>query len=371
MKNHQDIGQHLDPAVLAKLTQIEDVRSAPVEALVRLFREEIPAGSLPERGFQVDPRSGIRVLYSASRAVRPHDNRAEHDVPTVQEKPCAICEGRTTGVVDVAPLSEGFTFINKNLYPAVFPFEGFVAEAQDAFGLHFLQWTSSIHTHDWHNMPIADLVIVLGRLAALEAALMFADQHPPAGGMHFLVIKNFGHSVGASLAHGHQQILWTNVAPGIAGQHRRFEAAQGERFSAFVLRQTSDELVVRDYGPAVLLVPPFMRRPYQMMLVIKETTRRHLTELAPQELEALAQGWHDATRALHHIMPAMGREVAYNIIGGNGAGGGLYFELLPYTQEMGGLEHLGLYICQETPGRAAARLRSVMDEPDPSAAREA
>ena len=33
-----------------------------------------------------------------------------------------VCQGETTGIIDVAELSEGVTFINKNLYPALYPF---------------------------------------------------------------------------------------------------------------------------------------------------------------------------------------------------------------------------------------------------------
>jgi hypothetical protein len=59
-------------------------------------------------------------------------------------------------------------------------------------------------------------------------------------------------------------------------------------------------------------------------------------------------------------MPQVGRELAYNVIANNGPGAGLYFEFLPYTQEIGGVEHLGLFVCQELPARAAARLRDLV-----------
>ena len=46
----------------------------------------------------------------------------------------------------------------------------------------------------------------------------------------------------------------------------------------------------------------------------------------------------------------------------NGPGAGLYVEFLPYTQETGGVEHLGLLVCQELPERAAARLREILSK---------
>jgi hypothetical protein len=65
---------------------------------------------------------------------------------------------------------------------------------------------------------------------------------------------------------------------------------------------------------------------------------------------AVADGWHDAMRAMHIIMPGIGRETAYNVVTYNGPGTGLYFEFLPYTQENGDFEHLGLTVCQADPG---------------------
>jgi len=60
------------------------------------------------------------------------------------------------------------------------------------------------------------------------------------------------------------------------------------------------------------------------------------------------------------IMPAIGREPAYNILTNNGPGAGLYFEFQPYTQEFGGFEQLGLLICQADPFQAAGHLRHLL-----------
>jgi galactose-1-phosphate uridylyltransferase len=105
-----------------------------------------------------------------------------------------------------------------------------------------------------------------------------------------------------------------------------------------------------------------MRRPYDMLLIIKDVRKRYLHELDVNEIAAVADGWHDAIRAIRAVMPSIGREIAYNVVTHNGPGAGLYFEFLPYTQEIGGLEHLGLYICQGTPEDAARRLRALLNE---------
>jgi len=355
--------QELNRGVLETILEARDVTSLSVEALVDLTREGI-VDYLPDGIWQVDPRNGDRILFHSSRGRRPHDNAPEGDTD-IPERPCAICEGRTTGIIDVADLSEGFTFINKNMYPILYPFE----KAGTAAGLHFLQWTSSQHEQDWHNMILEDRVVVMERLAALEETLLVGgDQLPAAKGTneasdatrYVVIIKNYGHLVGGSLIHGHQQIAFSNVMPRHFEDNVRYEREHGETFSAMMIRETSEALIVKDYGPAFLVVPPFMRRPYDMMLLLKDVSKAYLHELERAEFEAVAEGWHDAIGAIRKVMPGVGREIAYNVVTNNGPGAGLYFDFLPYTQEIGGVEHLGLFVCQELPEKAAEHLREIV-----------
>jgi len=78
----------------------------------------------------------------------------------------------------------------------------------------------------------------------------------------------------------------------------------------------------------------------------------------------VSSGWRDAVRVFQQIMPLLNREIAYKIITYNGPGAGLYFELLPYTQEKGGLEHLGISISHADPFHAAEQIRSLLDQSD-------
>lgn len=373
--------QRIDRQALERITQARNIEALSARELVELFRaEEGMADYLPHGAWEVDPRSGDRVLFNTSRARRPHDNRpASSDEADASgaERPCVICQGNTTGVVDVAELSQGFTFINKNLYPILYPLPvdrvGRAGSAErTACGLHFLQWTSSLHDRDWHNMPVADCTVVMRRLAALERMLLsdawdfLCHPDPEAdrlGGPGFvLIIKNYGRLVGGSLAHGHQQIAFSTVAPRRMLDNERFEREHGEPFSAFLLRENPAPLTVRDYGPAVLLVPYFMRRPYDMLLLVKDTGKKHLFELTAAELAAVAAGWHDAIRAMRWIMPRIGREIAYNVVANNGPGAGLYFEFLPYVQEIGGVEHLGLFVSQGDPEDVATQVRRYLEQ---------
>jgi len=61
-------------------------------------------------------------------------------------------------------------------------------------------------------------------------------------------------------------------------------------------------------------------------------------------------------------MSDFGKETAYNIITNTSAG--IYFNFLPYTQEFGGFEHMGLYLCQMTPQQAVNKIHAVLEKKD-------
>ena len=355
--------------LLKAIQEAEDIEALSIDQVTRFFLdEEVITRFAPDGICQIDPRNGDRIIYNSARAKRPHDNRPK-DSESGQvdsEKECLICQGKTTRVIDVKDLSEGFTFINKNLFPIFYPsgngeLDVVVDEKKQknassyrVQGFHFLQWTSSHHDKDWHNMPLADCVTVMRRLAVLEKK-MLRDSNKFVS-----IIKNYGRLVGGSLAHGHQQIGVSNVMPNRCRQNKQFKDQYGETFSAFLLRENPLELVIKDYGPAVLITPYFMRRPYDMFLILKGTGKSYLHTLNDAEYAAISEGWHDAIKIMMHIMPQIGRETAYNVITHNGPGAGLYFEFLPYTQEMGGFEHLGIYLCQCNPQQASESARKVL-----------
>ncbi len=377
--------QQLSQENLAPLLEAENLEELSFVQLANLFsREKGISNFIPDGTFQIDPRNHDRVVFNSSRARRPHDNRPDGIELDVLEKDrkCVICQGETTGVIDLADLSEGFTFINKNLYPVFYPlttiddypadFGGgnLGSEGRVAHGFHFLQWTSSLHDRDWHNLPGEDRVVVMKRLAALEERLLYGfralQSNSSPGGEEYdgyvSIIKNYGHLVGGSLVHGHQQIVFSNVMPKRTHDNWRFQQERGETFSAYMLRENPTELLIRNYGPAVMMVPFFMRRPFDMLLLVKDTSKRYLHELNRDEIRAVTDGWQDAIQVMLRVMPRIGREVAYNVTTNNGPGAGFYFEFLPYTQEIGGLEHLGLIICQGNPGDSAEQIRAILSE---------
>ncbi len=375
--------QRITKDILKTILQTDDVTTLGADELIKLVEEEKGLEAfLPDGACQVDPRNGDRVLFNTARARRPHDNRAEEKSAAAQ-RPCVVCQGKTTGVVDVVELSEGFSFINKNLFPMLYPVskdeqavnrEGISAPAsaaaEKALGVHLLQWTSCAHEHDWYNMPIDDLALVMQRLGRLEEKLLSSggDFMPdnqewgdkPGRRGYVCIIKNWGAPVGGSLAHGHQQIALSRNLPRGFLDNYRFEQREGVKFSEYMLKNNPRELELRDYGEAVLAVPYFMKRPCAVMLFMKDSSKRYIHELTASEQRAAAQGWHDATALFHNLMPRMGRETAYNVMTYNGPGAGLYFEFIPFTQETGGYEQLGLYVCQGNPFDTARQLRELL-----------
>jgi UDPglucose--hexose-1-phosphate uridylyltransferase len=361
---------------LDAVTEIPDVGDASYDDLARAVSEhpEIP-DNRPLSRAAVDPRTGERVVFCTARARRPHD----HDRPTSPADPreCIVCSGKTTSVLDRASLTGGDeTFINMNLFPIVYPGDGepfpsgaetVGLEGERAGGIHFLQWSSTRHDRDVHNMPPEDVAILLERLARLEkvclhdsAGLMPEVSHGHHG--YFSVIKNVGRMVGGSLLHGHQQMIHTSMRPRRVEENAGFLVRHGEPFARHLMRENPADLTVMSYpGGARLVVPWFMKRPLDMILALDgPSDRENLHDLDAGERLSLARGLVDMTRAVTRLMPRLGREVAYNVVVHTGPVGALYVEILPYMQERGGYESAGIIICQGEPHDTAEMIRGVL-----------
>ena len=353
----------------------QEIETISLTDLLAYFKKEQPQNRVsPNFRFSVDPRSMESIIYNPARAKRPH-NYSNHKIKkTTGREPCPICAGETTGIIDLAPLSDGYTFINRNLYPVIQPPDlsgnAQAADRNRLWGFHLVQWTSSIHDQDWHNMAEEDCLIVMSRLAAAEKKLRSAaleingklspGNDPSLDGPYISIIKNAGSAVGGSMEHGHQQILVSNLAPRRSLENQRFEKKNGITFSEHLQDSNPSELLLRDYGDAALLVSKYMRRPLEMILALKDTKKSYLHDLDENELLAISRGWKDGTRAIRKLMPEMDKEIAFNVVTHNGAGTGIYFEFLPYTQETGGFEQLGLAICQADPLRTAEQIRMIL-----------
>lgn len=354
--------------LLRELLVSQLIDTVPLNDFMQYFLKAQRNGISPQIKFSVDPRSDEPIIYNPARAERPHDNSDQSVNKKIMRETCPICAGETTGIIDLADLSDGYTFINSNLYPAIRPpdFVGSHLSKDHSlpWGFHLVQWTSSVHDQDWHNMMEADCVIVMSRLAAAEKKLIDVGREikdQSGDEVYISVIKNSGAAVGGSLEHGHQQILLSNLAPRRLIDNQRFVEKKGKTFSEHLQVTNPAELLLYDYGEAVLVVSQYMRRPLEMILALKDTGKSYLHQLDERELLAVSRGWMDASRIFHNLMPDYDREIAYNFITHNGPGAGLYFEFLPYTQEQGGFEQLGLTVCQADPLKVADQIRMILE----------
>ena len=64
---------------------------------------------------------------------------------------------------------------------------------------------------------------------------------------------------------------------------------------------------------------------------------------------------------MRQALASIGRHVAYNVVVHTGPGAGIYVEFLPYSQEVGGYEQAGLWICQASPIDTAQQLREMIE----------
>lgn len=367
---------------LAKI-DFEDVGKVDFEDIINnVTLDPSIAQRKPLSHYQVDPRSGDRVVYSEARAKRPHDNvDVAGDGKPGASKGCVVCEGKTTGIIDTAPISEGFTFINKNLFPVIYPFETgsagqdlsenpFTRTGHPAVGSHFLHWSSNLHNSDFHNMGQEDVLVVLDRLCALEQKLLHSPgsglplSHKLPDGDHYGyigTIKNVGRLVGGSLAHGHHQIVHTNIKPRRVEEDEGFRQNFGQNFSDYILRENPAEYTVKEYGHGVaLIVPYFMRRPLHAMIVVGDNSNAYLHHLGKETRHSFCLALRDVSRAVAELMPRLDRELAYTWIIHEGDIGGMYVEVLPWTQEMGGYEQLGIFLCVNTPETTVKHYRELI-----------
>lgn len=340
-------------------------------AIELLNRQDGIGHFLPDGVYGVDPRNGEATLFNQSRARRPHDNTpgsAGSGANTTGSdfEPCSICAGDTTEIIDTAELSDGFTFINENLYPIVHPEsqappDDWVAEEYGghSLGLHFIQWTSSRHDVDWPALDPGDRARVLDRLAALEYRLLTLPGYP-AGERHVSIIKNVGRLVGGSLNHPHQQIVLSSAVPRRVGENRAFAERTGRTFTEFLRRENPSELTIARLQTGRFLVPYFMRRPYNLLYALDDLRPSRLSETSAAQRRDLGLAMAMGMRMTQVGLDLLDREEAYNVVFHLGPGTGMYLEFLPRSQEDGGFEQLGLSACQSSPFLVARALREVV-----------
>jgi len=356
---------------LFELTEYEDISKVSYQQLVRSIIEDKAdiAKFKPDNICSIDPRTLERVVYSEKRRRRPHEIKSSLSIKDTSATSCPICEGRTTRVIDRTSLSSGYTFINKNLFPILYPENSssiyplvkndkLAALKKKAWGLHLVQWSSTEHTKDLHNLPPFDVAIILTRLGVLEEKLLHAsDSKMPEtflhkGKPHFGyagIIKNYGANVGGSLGHGHQQIVHMNIIPAKIEMDMNFIKKTGKSFVQFILNKNPSELTLYEDESLRILVPYFMKRPLETIIAFKNPHLSYLHDLNKEEVSELALSLTRLLKATINLMIKMDIEPAYNLLFHTGSIGEMYIEVLPHTQIYGGYEYSGIYVCQGSP----------------------
>lgn len=351
------------------------VHALPLEKLsyqnrIGFLRQNLlVAQNLPEEMVSIDPRTQDTIVYSLKRKNRPHDyvNILQEDT----EKPCPVCLGETTEIWDTAALSTGYTFINANLFPIVYPFGAAQwpeakASGDNALGTHLLQWHSTEHDKDLHNMPVKDIVVCLERLAAVEKYLLTQDSPACGEGIrgYIWIIKNYGRQSGSSLKHGHLQIIHSNIMPSAILRDQQLLQQEGKGFSTILQEKGGQNLLIKNYshGQVLLFTPFCMKRMLDASICFQNAKKNYLHSLSQSEIHGLAEALKEAISSVLMLMPYLEKEPAYNLLFHIGEIGGLYIEIIPHTQEMGGYEHLGAYTCLLTPEESTALYRTKISE---------
>ena len=365
-----------------KITLADDICKVSMQQLFESVRSNnMMSQHRPDPTCQLDPRSGEMVLFNSTRSKRPDRPGTNQKTGSSDATACPICTGNTTPILDVREYSQGFSFVNFNLFPIVYPATTLPPDSlktplypdpehlgRYSQGLHLLQWTNSVHDLDWHNMPLNDLEISMRQLADLERKLLLESDGwmPPAEADseafgYCSIIKNFGRSAGASQSHGHIQIGFTNIMPQRFYNNWCFQQRHRKTFTQYMFEENSASLTIWETQAVKLLVPYFMRRPYATILAVKNTSKQYLHELSDDELRDLTLGMSLAIQSLHKLMAVIGMEVSFQLTVQNGAGAGLYVEFFPQTQLLGGFEQLGLWICQASTTQCAEDYREIIN----------
>ena len=365
-----------------KIALADDISKVSMQQLFESVRSNNTMSQhRPDPTCQLDPRSGEMVLFNSTRSKRSARPGTNQKTRSSDAAACPICAGNTTPILDVREHSQGFSFVNFNLFPIVYPSTTLPPGGLEtplypdpehlgrySQGLHLLQWTNSVHDLDWHNMPLEDLELSMQQLADLERKLLLESDGwmPPAEADsdafgYCSIIKNFGSSAGASQTHGHMQIGFTNIMPQRFYNNWCFQQRHQKTFTQYMFEENSASLTIWETQTVKLLVPYFMRRPYATILAVKNTSRQYLHELSDDELRDLTQGISLAIQSLHKLMADIGMEVSFQLTVQNGAGAGLYVEFFPQTQLLGGFEQLGLWICQASTTQCAEDYREIIN----------
>lgn len=326
---------------------LEQIRETPLKQA--FIHEQGDSAFLPLIQSAYDMSAGITTHFSPSRTKRPIRNTAKGQI-------CPICEGTITRIVDLYLFPETedeFCFINKNLYPLVFPFgkafDGKNIELEMLnWGFHFLFWPSNKHDRRIENMETRLAALSLQRLALLEKKMLQLDfpELPQTARPCFAIIKNEGNAVGGSIAHDHFQAAYLPLPPQLLQEDISWFQKKGHGFSEYLMDTMQKEQLVLEKGNWLVFVPPYMRRPGDLLICHRNPGCSFFHQLSFTDLKDLVEIMRPLPASNRIWAEESKRPPAFNFLFHNSGKGPFYLEFRPDTQALGGFEKLGLFLCQ-------------------------
>lgn len=325
---------------------------------------------MPE--FRRDPITRRWTIIATDRALRPKDFQVEAEAPPAA-KHCPFCAGNEhltpPAIATLGPADAWKARVVPNKFPAL-RIEGAlnsrpegVFDYMNGVGAHEVIIESPEHSFCLHALPQAHLVDVLelyrDRMADLQKDPRFKFS---------LLFRNHGAAAGASIAHGHAQLIALPIVP----QQVSEQLDGAERYWAFRNRNAFEDLVrqeledgrrlVHTNDDFVVVAPYASRMPFELWIVPRFHTTRY-EALEAHHFESLAQS---LSQALGRLDRGLGRP-AYNFII-HSAPYALkdvpwyrwHIQIRPRLTQVAGFEWgTGLHINPTAPEEAAEFLRGV------------
>jgi len=272
------------------------------------------------RELRRDPVSGRWVLFAAERRRRPHDLGGHGTVPGAAATRCPFCPGHEAETPpevyadraspDKADAPGWTTRVVPNKYPAVGGggahgpgIEG-LQERRDGFGAHEVIIESPEHGAELSELPVEAVERVL-RAARARMGELGRDR-----AMRYVqFFKNHGAAAGASLEHGHAQLIALPLVPAVVEEEMQGAARYAERVGRCVYcdmvaaeGREARRLVYQNDGMTAL-APWAPRFPYETWIV----PTRHASafeETDDGSLRALAQALRETLARLRRALDA-------------------------------------------------------------------
>ena len=335
-----------------------------------------------------DPVVGRWVIIATDRARRPSDWNGGPPA----ESPggaCPFCPGNERFTPpEVLATREGGTGANgpgwstrvvSNKFPALQVEGGLdrrgegMYDRMNGVGAHEVIIESPDHSAELSELSLAEIERVLrvyrDRVLDLKNDTRFR---------YILVFKNHGEAAGASLAHGHTQLIATPIIPNVVaeeleGSLQHYRRKERCVFCDMVEQELEDGSRLVTQNEEFVSFEPFAPRlPFETWLL----PRRHVSsfeETDPAALPALAAVLQETLRRLHRAL----NRPPYNFLIHSAPCAEArvphyhwHMEIMPKLTKVAGFEWgTGFYINSTPPEEAAAYLRSVDPWPSASASR--